>query len=150
MQEGSKNEVFQLVSNSEPDVNLIEFTVKHTVELDQEFKKEIRIKKLSKTDVILKIQPQLYNLSSGSTQSEFLKFLSPELRYVLPSLFEKSKAKSKIKNLILNSYREFIQLLFNIISCFISSPIPAKSYFSASHQPRSNESNNSFARRMRA
>ncbi|WP_342147483.1 hypothetical protein [Rickettsiella endosymbiont of Aleochara curtula] len=148
LEEESKNEVFQLFFNSEQAANLIEFTVKHTVVLNSE-SKGIETKKLSKEDVSLKVQRQLYELSSRSSHPEFSKFLSPELRYALPKLFENPRTKSKVKNLILNSYREFMLLLFNIVFYLISSSIPAKTSFLPPQPHQSDESPDVFAYRMR-
>lgn len=149
LKEGSKNEVFHLFSNSEQNANLIEFTVKHTIALDPDSQK-VDIKKLSKEDVSLKVQRQLYELSSGSAQPEFRKFLYPELKYALPRLFENPRTKSKVKNLILNSYREFMLLLFNIVFHLISSSIPAKNTFLSPQLHQSDESEKRFINGMRA
>lgn len=139
-----------------PGTSLIEFTVRHEIIVDSKEPKGIILKDLSKKDVKLRVQSDLYGLSSlNIDKPRSFKLLCPELPLSIPDpkssiFFSKPTLKSKINNLALNTYREFILLLLNIIFNLISSPIPVKSPFLGSHQPRSNESNNSFAYRMRA
>lgn len=127
LKENSQKKVFQLAFNSEQETSLIEFTVKHTISLDPE-SKEVRIKELSKEDVSFKVQTQLYNLSSETSKPEFSKFLRPK-----PEL---------------NSFREFILLLFNLLYNLFFPPIPAETPLSS--QNKSNEPENNFACGMRA
>lgn len=144
-----KNEKIQLVFNSDENVNLIEFTVKHTLKLDPTSPMGIKIKELSEEDVSFKVQAELYEFSSEISKPEFSKLLSPNLPCVSSAFFAKPKFGSKLKVLMLNTYREFIVLLLNIIFKLIASPIPVKNTFLSVQPPQPDESKNYFAYRMR-
>jgi hypothetical protein len=145
-----ENEKTQLVFNSDENANLIEFTVKHTLKLDPISPMGIKIKELSKEDISFKVQAELYEFSSETSKAEFSKLLSPNLPCVSSGFFARPKFGSKLKDLMLNTYREFILLLLNIIFKLIESPIPAKTSFLSPQPHQSNESQNNFAYRMRA
>lgn len=158
----SETEKAQLFFNSDKNTNLMEFTVKHTVKLDSTSPNGIKVKKLSKEDVSFKVDLQLYDLNVKISKNDFSEFLSPDLSCVpykfvsqgLPysssSFFAKPTFESKISEL-LNSYRNFILALLNILFKLIFPPIPlpGKSSF-LTQSTESSESQNSFAYRLRA
>lgn len=122
--------------------SLIEFTLKNTIVMDP-VTRDIKLENLSKEGIVLKVQSDLYGLSSLNVGNlDFSKFLTPELPLSIPKepmFFTKPRFKSSIHNIVLNSYREFILLLFNIIFNLI-----------VSLQPRhSNDPQNNFSQKMR-
>ena len=138
----------QLLANSDKNVNLIEFSVKHVVTLDPKTPTEIKIKQLTKEDVKFKVPAELYELTATS-EPEFSKLLSPSLQCVSSGFFKKPKLKSKLSEFTINNYQAFIIILFKILLNFCS-PIILPEKASSLTKGLSTEAENSFAYRMLA
>lgn len=104
------------IAPSDSCSNLIEFTVKHTIYSDPKASQGIKIKELSKEDVKVRTQPQLYAL--GSTighPAVFARLLLPDLSCVPYTLFKKPTLESRINHLI----GRFLLLLLQMLSFFL-------------------------------
>ena len=141
-------DIINQLSNSEKNVNLLEFSVKHVVKLDPSAPMGIKIKQLTKEDVKFKVQAELYGLTATS-EPEFSKLLSPNLECDSSGFFKKPKFKSKVSEFIINNYQDFIIILLKILLNFCSPIIVSeKTSFSSPGLPT--EPQISFACRMRA
>lgn len=139
----------QLLYNSDEKVNLLELSVKHTLKLDPIASTGIEIKQLSKQDVEFKVQADFYALNSPTTEPEFAKLLSPNLQCVSSGFFKKTNLKTKISEIIINNYQDFIIILLKILLNFCS-PIVLPEKNPALIQAPATDPQNSFAYRMRA